>query len=78
MSTRIIDPSAVYEPPRTAGYGGFLHDLRFSPDAALRSGFPLNEARYADAKILVARRNFRDRLFSGGGGLRYGTTAFGA
>ena len=59
VDTDQLIPARFMSRPRTAGYGGFLlHDLRFSPDAALRSGFPLNEARYADAKILVARRNF--------------------
>jgi 3-isopropylmalate/(R)-2-methylmalate dehydratase small subunit len=59
VDTDQLIPARFMSRPRTAGYGGFLlHDLRFSPDAVLRSGFPLNEARYADAKILVARRNF--------------------
>jgi 3-isopropylmalate/(R)-2-methylmalate dehydratase small subunit len=59
VDTDQLIPARFMSRPRTAGYGGFLlHDLRFSPDAALRPGFPLNEARYADAKILIARRNF--------------------
>jgi 3-isopropylmalate/(R)-2-methylmalate dehydratase small subunit len=44
--------------PRSAGYGRFLmHDLRFGEDGAPR-GFVLDEPKYADAKILVTRRNF--------------------
>jgi 3-isopropylmalate/(R)-2-methylmalate dehydratase small subunit len=59
VDTDQLIPARFMSRPRTAGYGGFLlHDLRFSPDGALQPAFPLNEARYADAKILVARRNF--------------------
>ena len=59
VDTDQLIPARFMSRPRAAGYGGFLlHDLRFSPDGALRPGFPLNEARYAGAKVLVARRNF--------------------
>ena len=37
---------------------GVFHDLRRQDDGSLRKDFPLNQARYADAKILVAGRNF--------------------
>jgi 3-isopropylmalate/(R)-2-methylmalate dehydratase small subunit len=41
------------------GYGGFLlHDLRFDDAGGPVTGFVLNDPRYAEAKVLVARRNF--------------------
>jgi 3-isopropylmalate/(R)-2-methylmalate dehydratase small subunit len=44
--------------PRSAGYGGFLmHDSRFNADGSSR-GFILDNPAYANAKILVTRRNF--------------------
>jgi 3-isopropylmalate/(R)-2-methylmalate dehydratase small subunit len=59
VDTDQLIPARFMSRPRAAGYGGFLlHDLRFAPDGTLRSGFPLDEARYAGAKVLVARRNF--------------------
>lgn len=59
VDTDQLIPARFMSRPRAAGYGGFLlHDLRFGPDAALRPGFPLDEARYAGTKVLVARRNF--------------------
>jgi 3-isopropylmalate/(R)-2-methylmalate dehydratase small subunit len=59
VDTDQLIPARFMSRPRAAGYGGFLlHDLRFTPDGAPRSGFPLDEARYAGAKVLVARRNF--------------------
>jgi 3-isopropylmalate/(R)-2-methylmalate dehydratase small subunit len=59
VDTDQLIPTRFMSRPRAAGYGGFLlHDLRFASDGALRSGFPLDEARYAGAKVLVARRNF--------------------
>lgn len=45
--------------PRKAGYGKFLlHDLRFGETGAPKPDFVLGQPRYANAKILVARRNF--------------------
>ncbi len=37
---------------------GVFHDVRRLEDGAYREDFPLNQARYQDAKILVAGRNF--------------------
>ncbi len=37
---------------------GVFHDVRRTEDGALREDFPLNLNRYADAKILIAGRNF--------------------
>jgi 3-isopropylmalate/(R)-2-methylmalate dehydratase small subunit len=59
VDTDQLIPARFMSRPRAAGYGGFLlHDLRFGLDGALRPGFPLNEERYAGAKVLVTRRNF--------------------
>jgi 3-isopropylmalate/(R)-2-methylmalate dehydratase small subunit len=59
VDTDQLIPARFMSRPRAAGYGGFLlHDLRFGADGASRSGFPLDDARYAGAKVLVARRNF--------------------
>ena len=59
VDTDQLIPARFMSRPRSAGYGGFLlHDLRLGADGALLPGFPLNEVRYAGAKILVARRNF--------------------
>ena len=45
--------------PRSEGYGPFLlHDLRRRADGELDPAFTLNDAAYAGAEILVARRNF--------------------
>jgi len=37
---------------------GVFHDVRRTDDGMLREDFPLNQARYQEAKILVAGRNF--------------------
>jgi 3-isopropylmalate/(R)-2-methylmalate dehydratase small subunit len=59
VDTDQLIPARFMSRPRAAGYGAFLlYDLRFDADGASRPGFPLNEARYAGAKVLVARRNF--------------------
>jgi 3-isopropylmalate/(R)-2-methylmalate dehydratase small subunit len=59
VDTDQLIPARFMSRPRAAGYGGFLlHDMRFGADGTSRSGFPLDEARYAGAKVLVARRNF--------------------
>ena len=45
--------------PRDQGYGAYLlHDLRFGANGEPQPDFILNAPRYANAKILVARRNF--------------------
>lgn len=59
VDTDQLIPARFMSRPRATGYGGFLlHDLRLGADGVLRPGFPLNEARYAGAQVLVARRNF--------------------
>jgi 3-isopropylmalate/(R)-2-methylmalate dehydratase small subunit len=59
VDTDQLIPARFMSRPRAAGYGDFLlHDLRFGLDGASRPDFPLNDGRYAGAKVLVARRNF--------------------
>lgn len=42
-----------------AGYAPYLfHDLRRTPDGALRPDFPLNDPRHRTARIIAAGRNF--------------------
>jgi 3-isopropylmalate/(R)-2-methylmalate dehydratase small subunit len=59
VDTDQLIPARFMSRPRSAGYGDFLlHDLRFNLDGVSRPDFPLNDGRYAGAKVLVARRNF--------------------
>lgn len=59
VDTDQLIPARFMSRPRAAGYGGFLlHDLRLRLDGELQPDFPLNDCRYAGAKVLVARRNF--------------------
>lgn len=54
VDTDQILPARFLKKPRSAGYGNFLfHDERRRSDA-----YPLDEAAYAGAGILVADRNF--------------------
>jgi 3-isopropylmalate/(R)-2-methylmalate dehydratase small subunit len=53
VDTDQLIPARFMSRPRAQGYGAFLlHDLRAAP------GFALEDARFAGARILVARRNF--------------------
>jgi len=45
--------------PRANDFGQFLfRDVRFRKDGSEEPGFPLNQAAYRQARILVAERNF--------------------
>jgi len=53
VDTDQIIPARFLNRTRAEGYGDYLfHDLRAQPD------FPLSQAAFAGARILVARRNF--------------------
>jgi 3-isopropylmalate/(R)-2-methylmalate dehydratase small subunit len=59
IDTDQLIPARYLLRPRDQGYGAYLlRDLRFDADGGSRPDFILNAPRYADAKILVARRNF--------------------
>ena len=58
VDTDQLIPARFMRRPRSEGYGNFLfHDLRHDADGAKRD-FPLNDAAYAKAEVLIARRNF--------------------
>jgi 3-isopropylmalate/(R)-2-methylmalate dehydratase small subunit len=59
IDTDQLLPARFLKVSRAAGFSRLLfHDLRFDAAGAERAGFPLNEARWRDARILVAARNF--------------------
>ena len=59
VDTDQIVPALYLQKPRSADFGAFLfRDVRHDAQGARRPDFPLNEAAYADARILVAGRNF--------------------
>jgi len=59
VDTDQLIPARFMQTPRAQGYGGFLlHDLRRSEQGEMRKDFALNDARYAQAQIMIARRNF--------------------
>ena len=59
IDTDQLIPARFMSRSRDQGYGSYLlHDLRFHASGEPRSDFILNAPRYANAKILVARRNF--------------------
>ena len=58
IDTDQIIPARFLAKPRPEQKEGMFRDLRFAPDGAPRADFPLNQAAYADAKIIVAGRNF--------------------
>ena len=59
VDTDQLIPARFMSRPRDQGYGAYLlRDLRFDADGKPLPGFILNAPRYANAKILVARRNF--------------------
>lgn len=59
VDTDQIVPALYLQKPRSAPFGDFLfHDVRHDAQGAPRPDFPLNEAVYARARILVAGRNF--------------------
>ena len=58
VDTDQIIPARFLGRPRSQQRGAMFHDLRHDPDGTLRPGFVLNRPEYADARILVADRNF--------------------
>ena len=59
IDTDQLIPARFMKRARSEGYGDvLLHDLRFDAGGAPVPNFPLNQARWVDAAILVARRNF--------------------
>jgi 3-isopropylmalate/(R)-2-methylmalate dehydratase small subunit len=59
VDTDQIVPALYLQKPRSADFGAFLFcDVRHDAQGARRPDFPLNDAAYADARILVAGRNF--------------------
>jgi 3-isopropylmalate/(R)-2-methylmalate dehydratase small subunit len=59
VDTDQLIPARFMSRSRDQGYGSYLlHDLRFDADGRPRPDFILNAPRYANARILVARRNF--------------------
>lgn len=57
IDTDQLIPARFMSTPRARGYGSFLlHDMARAPDGTLRPDFAL--AKFPDASILVARRNF--------------------
>jgi 3-isopropylmalate/(R)-2-methylmalate dehydratase small subunit len=59
VDTDQIIPKQFLKRVERTGFGEFLfYDWRFGPDGQLDPSFPLNEARYRGASILIAGRNF--------------------
>ena len=59
VDTDQIIPKQFLKRIERTGFGEFLfYDWRFNTDGSLKSGFELNQARYAGATILLARSNF--------------------
>jgi 3-isopropylmalate/(R)-2-methylmalate dehydratase small subunit len=59
VDTDQLIPARFMQTPRSQGYGPFLlHDLRRDASGQLRSDFPLNDPRYRDCAIMIARKNF--------------------
>ena len=59
IDTDQIVPALYLQKPRACDFGEFLfHDVRRDAHGAPRPDFPLNQAAYADAQVLVAGRNF--------------------
>jgi 3-isopropylmalate/(R)-2-methylmalate dehydratase small subunit len=59
INTDQILPARFLKWPRSRGLGAVLfQDLRFDSDGNERPDFPLNQAGYRGAKIIVAGRNF--------------------
>jgi 3-isopropylmalate/(R)-2-methylmalate dehydratase small subunit len=59
VDTDQIIPKQFLKRVERTGFGEFLfYDWRFRPDGQLEPSFPLNEARYQGASILIAGKNF--------------------
>jgi 3-isopropylmalate/(R)-2-methylmalate dehydratase small subunit len=59
VDTDQITPARFLHKPRADDHGQYLfHDARRRADGGLDPEFPLNRAEYAEARIVVAERNF--------------------
>jgi 3-isopropylmalate/(R)-2-methylmalate dehydratase small subunit len=59
LNTDQLLPARFLKWPRSAGFGkALLHDLRFDADGRGRPDFPLNQAAWHDARIIVGASNF--------------------
>lgn len=59
VDTDQLIPARFMQTPRAEGYGKFLlHDLRRDEAGSPKTGFPLNDPRYAGARAMIARKNF--------------------
>lgn len=59
VDTDQLIPARFMQTPRSEGYGRFLlHDLRREADGALKPDFPLNDSRYENAGVVIARKSF--------------------
>jgi 3-isopropylmalate/(R)-2-methylmalate dehydratase small subunit len=59
VDTDQIIPARFLQKPRDGGFGQYLfHDLRFGADGSENPDFPMNQASYRDARIVVADANF--------------------
>jgi 3-isopropylmalate/(R)-2-methylmalate dehydratase small subunit len=59
IDTDQLIPARFMKRSRAEGYGGYLlHDMRFKSDGKPDPAFPLNQPAFANAQIIVARRNF--------------------
>jgi 3-isopropylmalate/(R)-2-methylmalate dehydratase small subunit len=59
VDTDQIIPKQFLKRIERTGFGQFLfYDWRFNPDGSLRSEFELNQPRFQDATVLLARANF--------------------
>src|SRR5436853_2542205 len=59
VDTDQIIPKQFLKRIERSGFGQFLfYDWRFTPEGEINTEFELNEARFADASILLARANF--------------------
>jgi 3-isopropylmalate/(R)-2-methylmalate dehydratase small subunit len=59
IDTDQILPARFIRTPRSQSHAPMLfHDMRFDADGKPRRDFPLNRPQWAEAQIIVARRNF--------------------
>jgi 3-isopropylmalate/(R)-2-methylmalate dehydratase small subunit len=59
VDTDQLIPARFMQTPRSEGYGRFLlHDMRRDAAGAMKPDFPLNDPRYANAGMVIARKNF--------------------
>ena len=59
VDTDQIIPKQFLKRIERTGFGQFLfYDWRFNPDGSIKAEFELNQPRFQDATILLARANF--------------------